>query len=321
MKVKLTTAVCLFWLTGMAFAADATDRWKVGDMHLAPRAEVIEGTSFNRADITLNVTDMQRRTAFTLSAKVDLSEIRDTALYGDKLMIVGIAGNTEEVVIFDLLRREEIDWFFCNGAKQVVPGKIVIVEWQPNHLGGTVLDDVLMLYDLSKTPFANRLKATHNTHYPLPVDADGEGVTNVGVPIYPQDNANGGDYFQTPHEPGESFQMIYLDTMVALSQERVLFVVQRETDARDAITWLELLDLPHGLTKAKSRRIEIPKEQISPDPQWAKLHQPFNPNLMSINQIEVLSPTQIRLHIPAEEYGVDHLDMQIPGKIRENRGT
>lgn len=311
MKLKLTTAICLFWIAEMVFAADAVDHWKIGDVRLAPRAELIEGTSFHRADLTLNVTDFYSRTTFSLAAKVDLSEIRDTALYSDKLALWGIAGNTEEVVIFDLKRKAEIDWFLCNGVKQVVPGKLVISEWQPNHLGGVLLEDVLMLYDLEKSPFANRLKIGPNTRFPLPLDEQDEAMTDVGIPIYPQANADKGDYFQQPSKAEEPFQMVYLDTLVAISQERIVFVAQRETDARDAVTWLEVLDLPHGVAKAKSRRIEIPKEKLHPDPQWVKLHQPFNPNLVSIGQIEVLSPTQIRLHIPAEEYGVDHLDMRI----------
>jgi len=301
MKLKLTTAVCLFWIAEMVFAADAVDHWKIGDVRLAPRAELIEGTSFNRADLTLNVTDLYSRTTFSLAAKVDLSEIRDTALYSDKLALWGIAGNTEEVVIFDLKRKAEIDWFLCDWVKQVIPGKLVISEWQPNHLGGVLLEDVLMLYDLEKSPFANRLKIRPNTRFPLPLDEQDEAVTDVGIPIYPQANADKGDYFQQPSKAGEPFQMVYLDTLVAISQERIVFVAQRETDARDAVTWLEVLDLPHGAIKAKSRRIEIPKEQIPPDPQWVKLHQPFNPNLVSISQIEVVSSTQIRLHIPAEE--------------------
>ena len=312
MKVKLAAAVCFFWLASMAFAVDASSIWTVENVHLEPRTEMVEGIPFNIANLTLSITDAQHKTAFPLSAKVVFSEVRDTFIYRDKLAIYGISDNTAAVVIFDLGRREEIDWFYCDGAKQVLPGKLVIAEWQPNHLGGVVLDAVLMLYDLSKTPTENRLKVAHDIHYPLPVEAQGEAVTNAGMPIYPQDNANEGDYFQAPHEPGERFLLVYMDTMVAVSTGRIMFVAQQETDARDAVTWLEVLDLPHGLTKAKSRRIEIPKEQIPPDPQWVKLHQPFNPNLVSISQIEIISSTQVRLHIPAEEYGTDTLDVQIP---------
>jgi hypothetical protein len=304
--------MCIVWFAAGAFATESADRWKVENISLKPRAELIEGTSFSWNDLTLNVLDVQRRAAFTLSAKVALSEVREPILYGNKLAIVGIAGNTEEVVIFDLSRRTEIDWFYCNGAKQIIPGKLVIAEFQPNHLGGVLLDDVLMLYDLSKSPSENRIKAARNTHYPLPVGADGEGVTEIGIPIYPQDNANEGNYFQTPRGSGEAVLMVYLDTMVALAPERLLFVAQRETDAAGAVTWLEVLDLPRGVTKAKSRRIEIPKKQLHPDPRWVKLHQPFNPNLVQISQIEVISPAEVRLHVPAEEYGVDHLDVQIP---------
>jgi hypothetical protein len=307
MKVKLITAACLFLLASTAFAADDTGRWRIDNVRLEPRRQYVR-------NITIKIVDSHLKTTFTLSNEVGLSGIRETIFYGNKLVLLGSADNTYEAVIYDLLRRKEIDWFDCDGAKQVVPGKLVVAEWQPNHLGGTVLDDVLMLYDLSKTPSANRLKVAHNIQFPLPVEEQSEAMTDSGIPIYPQNNADEGDYFQIPREPGEAFLLVYLDTMVAVSPERLVFVAQRETDASDAVTWLEVLDLPHGAAKAKSRRIEIPKEQIPPDPQWAKLHQPFNPNLMSINQIEVLSPTRIRLHIPAEEYGVDHLDVQIPDR-------
>jgi hypothetical protein len=307
--MKLLAAACIVWFAVGVSAVEPAGLWKVKSISLKPRAELIDGTSFNWEDITLNVSDMQHRTDFTLSAKVALSEVREQYLYGDKLAVVGIAGNTEEVVIFDLRRREEVDWFDCDGAKQVLPGKIVIAMWVPNHPASTN-DVVLMLYDLAKSPSANRLKNEPNAHFPLSVEAQGEDTIDVGMPIYPQENANLKSYNPTSRESEDAIISADLNTIVAVSAERLVFMAQKgfEDD------WLEVLDLPHGVAKAKSRRIEIPKEQLHPDPQWVKLHQPFNPNLVSIGQIEVLSPTQIRLHIPAEEYGVDHLDVQIPDR-------
>jgi hypothetical protein len=306
MKVKLVTALCIVWVAFAAFADDVAVRWKVENIRLEPRTEVVDGIPFNISDLTLNAIDMQHRTAFTLSAKVVLSEVRDTVLYGNKVALIGIAGNTEAVVIFDLARRKEIDWFYCGGAKQVMPGKIVLAMWVPNH-PISMNDVVLMLYDLAKSPSANRLTIAPNAQFPLPVEAQGKSVINVGIPIYPQDNADEGSYSPASRESEEAIIGADLNTIMSVSSEKLVFVAEKGFGD----TWLEILDLPHGTAKAKSRRIEIPRGQLQPDPGWLKNHPYSNPRRVEISKIEVISPTQVRLHIPAEEYGVDHLDIQI----------
>lgn len=298
-KGELLVALCLVWFAQAAFASAISDRWKIGDVHLAPRTEIVTG-------LTVEIADRHRGGAFRLSADVVLSEVRDSVLYGDRLALIGRAGNTEAVAVFDLERRKEIDWFYCSGAKQIMPGKIVLTMWEPNHplyLG----DVLLMLYDLTKSPSANRSRASSNAHYPLPVEDQGEETMNVGTPIYPQHNADEGSYERVVHESEEAILGADLNTMVAVSPERLVFVADKGLSA----DWLEVLDLPHGAAKAKSRRIEIPGEQLQRDPVWLKNHPGINPRWVEISKIEVISPKQVRLHVPVEVYGIDHLDMQI----------
>ena len=306
MKVKLVTALCVIWVACAAFADDVAVRWKVENIRLEPRTKLVYGAPFDISDLTLHAIDMQHKTAFTLSAKVVLSEVRDTALYGNKLAVMGIAGNTQAVVIFNLARREETDWFYCSGAREVVPGKIVLAMWVPNH-STSVSDGVLMVYDLAKSPSANRLKIEPNTHFPLPVESQGENTVDVGRPIYPQDNADEGSYVPTSRESEQDIMWASLDAMAAFSPKRLVCIAGRGFED----TWLEVIDLPQGTTKSKSKRIEIPRGQLQRDPVWLKNHPNINPRRVEISKIEAISPTQVRLHVPVEVYGIDHLDMQI----------
>jgi hypothetical protein len=269
-----------------------------------------EGIPFNVADLTVSGLDMRSRTPITLTAEVVLSDVREKVLYGDKLAVYGLAGNTAAVVIFDLVRREEIDWFYCDGAKQVLPGKLAVAMWVPNH--PLFLGDVLfMLYDLAKTPSANRLKVHLNTNFPLPVDDQSDGTTDAGIPIYPQSNVDEVDYGRTVHESGKDVLCANLDTMVAITTQRLVFAARQGFTPQDDDTWLEVLDLPHGTTKARSRRLDLPLGQLHPNPEWARQHQPLNPKWVPISKIEVISPTQVRLHFP-EEYSAQSLDVQVP---------
>lgn len=300
------TALCVFLLAEFSSATDTGNRWKIANAHIEARTGTVRRLS-------VSVTDSRHLTTFTLSADVVLSNVREHIVYRDKLALLGDAGSTRAVVVFDLMRREQIDWFYCDASKQVLPGKLVSATWAPNHAGGLLFDTVLVLYDLAKAPSENRLKRSPNLHFPWPAEAeDREPVINVGVPIYPQANADEASYFATPREPGEPTLGVDVRTMVALSRQKLVFVASKGVTGQDAIDWLEVLDLPRGATKAKSRRIPIPIEQLHPGSHWVNLHQPFNPKWVPINQIDVISSTHVRLYLSPEEYDIDSFDVHIP---------
>jgi hypothetical protein len=253
------------------------------------------------------VKDIERGQSFVLSADVPLTELRDTYVQNDELVAFGQSGRSDAVVVFELPRRQVLDWFYCYQPKRISPDWVASIEWFPS-LGGRNVDEVLLLYDLRKTPMENRLGVSRNLDIPPPIESS---PVQVGLPIYPQSKVEEGAYENT-REVGKP-RHINMDTLTPLSSERLAFIASEGTDGADATDWLVIVDLSEGPVRAKSKNVGIPKDKLHVDVEWLKEHRrTYNPNSVKVTRIESVSSTQVRLYVPENIYGVSSIVVDIP---------
>lgn len=304
MKTWLQLVWFVLSVTGVACAGATTDRWRIETVDLTAHTE------FART-LRAVVADSRQKASVALTADVVLTKVRDSYIYGDRLVVYGEAVNVGAVVVFDLLRRREIDWFFCWRSKQVWPGKILSTEWYPAHGFGTTYDDVLLLYDLRKSPLENRPTASPTLRLPLPPESQDSATSDVGIPIYPQTNVEKNSY-ENANADGVPWHVIQWETLATLSSERLAFIVS-EVGKSTSSNWLVIIDLSRGSGSVESKKVDIPKDQLHVDVEWLKDHRrPYNPDLVVVTRIEEVSPTQVRLHVPAGKYGVSSIVVDIP---------
>lgn len=251
---------------------------------------------------TARVTDTIQGRSFELSAEVRLTEILESYTYGDKLVEIANAGRTQAVVVFDLLRRQEIDWFVCYGPTRIAPDKIASMEWFPQF--AEIHDSVLLIYDLAKSPVENRLGSRPGLRLPPPVMSTDDSIVDVGIPIYPEWNARQKSYEISGANSGPPI-WIQMSSLVLLPSQKLVFVVTENIAARDPKNYLVLTDLSNGAAKATSKKVDIPKDRV-------KKFMDNNRNYVKIERIEPISATRLLLHVREDLYGVSSITVDVP---------
>lgn len=165
--------------------------------------------------------------------------------FKDKLVLFGDAGRAQSVEIFRISTGDKVDWFICYDQWRVSANLIASTEFYHTLAAGTPVD-VVLAYDLTKTPRENRL--TQPPHIPPELS---DQPTSVGIPIYPPENASSGSYRNRLADAHARFSVVGSSYLVSdarwLTFETIQFVDERRTGSA-----IVVVDLSHGLLHAKS---------------------------------------------------------------------
>jgi hypothetical protein len=272
----------------------APTKWKVTNVSLAPDSE-------RSSTLTATVKDSIHPRAVEVSASVTLTSVREYFVSGDKLAVMGEAGRAEEVVVFDLLSRREIDWFYCYYPARLSEQWIAYVEFYPS-LGADMPIDVVLLYDLTKSPIDNRLTRMPTERIPAP--ETGPQPVRVGIPIYPPLNAAARSYTNHVRASSAADEGVFAHTFALLPPKRVIFVAAQGEGSPNVRNYLVVVDLSRGFANASYRTVEIPKDQLI---RPGEIRQ-----FVQVSRAEAVSADAVRLYVPRTDYGVDSIVVKIP---------
>jgi hypothetical protein len=149
--LQLFTVSLLCSVTLLADAPEA--EWNVAGLSLSPRSAGVQ---------RLQASISKGTTAYDVSVDVRLTEVSEHFVFGNKLVVLGPAGKAYAAAVFDLSARALVDWFYCKEATRVSESLIASVEWYPDH-GARWPTDVVLVYDLEKSPQENRLSRISGT--------------------------------------------------------------------------------------------------------------------------------------------------------------
>src|ERR1700741_4043881 len=107
------------------------ENWAVKDVALR------EHTQINR---TLTFSFGRAAASVRASLEVRLTSIETYFIAGNKLVVMGEAGRTQEVVIFDLISRKVADSFFCYYPQRLSENLLAYIEYYPSNGAGNPRD-------------------------------------------------------------------------------------------------------------------------------------------------------------------------------------
>jgi len=273
------------------FAADSA--WRIEAPTLTPVSESRRHFSASLSRKGVEPT--------TIESDVPLTSLNNWFVSGDKLALLGDAGNASAVVIFDLANKQKIDWFYCYAPQRVTDTWIVYVEWSPNHTAD-LITDVVLLYDLSKNPLQNRVHPTSQ----IPAPESGRPI-QVGIPIYPKANAEDKSYVNVAEDQGSVRIVLGGPGFVSMPHHRIAFIAAAQPggDARTMSDQVVVVDL--------SKESSNPTIETIPIPVYLLPKPPERPDYVRVTGIKTVSTNQLRLYVPKEQYGVDSIVVAIPG--------
>lgn len=289
--VILAATSFLHGQTGAAAGAEAA--WNVEKLTLTP---VKEGVRLLRVAV-LRVSE--GRTT-ELSDYVALQEIRDSFVRGDRLVVIGEAERASVVEIFDLQRKAKVDWFVCYQPRRISANWIAYKEFYHGSAQGPgVATDVLLVYDLARTPVDNRIETQPGETFPLPQPARSNSAVNVGIPVFPETNARQRSY-RIAFESATAGRLVDAGSLILLSSKKLVFRCSEQLPgmgAEGSREYLAVVDLSRGL--------ENPSCQTAYFPAMGR-------HITHIERIEEETPNAVRLVFPPGEYRVDHLVVPLP---------
>lgn len=273
----------------MSFAVGSIEcqDWQVVRSSSTLRAE-------NKYDLLLGLSNRRSHATKTIKNETVIDAVSKAYVYQDKVAVLGKAGLAQAVLILDLKTGRRLDWFYCYQPQSIRADWIVYVEYYPNHVRGNP-SDVVLLYDLSKSPLENRHQAAISVEkYP----------TRVGTPIYPSANLDEVTYDNDVVNPANANKMLGPPYFLLLSSNRLVFLAGQGEDFPHLRNHLVLIDLSKGPSKASIQEVQIP---------FDRLKKPgTNRNFLKATGMEEVTPYSVRLLVPKEEYGVDGLVIGIP---------
>lgn len=292
MKRSCWIAVVLLAALHLPVKCLAEGAWAIQGIRLTPWSE--EARVFSAM-----VSDPKKgRPPFEIRGTVPLTEVRHYFIAANKLVLTGKAGNASAVVLFDLLKRKKLDWFYCYGPQRISRDWLAYVEFYPNHAPGQ-WTDVVLLYDLSKSPYENRINGNRNEVIPA---ADRDSPVRVGIPAYPKVNAQQRSYDNNVLDATAVRRVLGSD-FVLLPRRRLVFVATEGGEFRTLTDYIVVVDLAAGIHDPSITTVPIPKNN---------LRTTENPAYVKVDRISVQGSNTVVLHVSAQEYGTATIDVDIP---------
>jgi len=293
-KIFVLLLVSLGCVQAQARAA-ATSQWKIERISLTPTGEAA-------GRFTALVSRAATPETISLAADVPFIAVKEYFVAGDRLAVIGTGKNTDGVVVFDLVRQQEIDWFYCYQPQKAWNDSIVYIEWYPNHITERTTD-VVLVYDLTKSPVANRLEKNAPQTFPPSRSAK---PTRVGLPVYPDSNLKDQSYRNVVDNQDEVRLVLGGPGFLTMPKRRLVFVASEEPggDASSIQNSLVVIDLSKGITAASVNHVHIPEESFKVKTK--------TPGFVRVSAMQVASANMVRLSIPKIEYGIGELLVEIP---------
>jgi hypothetical protein len=287
----LAATWALGWQAGWATAGETG--WKIDKLSVTP---VKEGVNLLTASV-FRASDSQR---VELSDLVKSREIIEAFVWRDELVLFGRAVNPAVVEIFDLGRRAKVDWFYCFQPRRVADNWIAYKEFYFGQAQGPVVpNEVLLVYDLTRTPLENRLDREPGWKTPPPLDDYSDNVVQVGIPILPESNARERSY-QITFETQNPGRFIDGATIALLPSRKLVFRCSEQRPRMgviDSREYLAVVDLSRGLENPAYKTVDIPR---------------MGEFATRIERIEADTPHTVRLVFPKGEYGVESMVVALP---------
>lgn len=294
-------AYCLFGLAltpflGVqpAWSAAGEPAWKIEKLSVTP---VKEGVNLLAASI-LRESDPQR---VELSDHVKSREIAEAFVWRDYLVLFGRATNPAVVEIFDLKHQVKMDWFACYQPRRIAENWISYKEFYfAGAQGPVVPKEVLLVYDLAKTPLENRLRREPGWKTPPPLDDNSANVVEVGTPVFPESNARARSY-QIQFETRDAGLYINTATLALLPSGRLVFHCMEMLPAMgyeaSPRQYLAVVDVSRGIENPAYKTVDIPRMGRFP---------------ARIERIEAEASHTVRLVFPKGEYSTDSMIVALP---------
>jgi hypothetical protein len=300
MKVICAILLVLMLQSGGAGSKELPSPWKVNKVTLVPHTEEW------KQGFTASITEVKQGETFELSADVPLTRIDDYFISDTRMVAIGEAGRAAAVVIFNLKTREKIDWFYCYQPQRISETRIVYVEWYPSHGAGNP-KDVILLYDLAKSPASNRLGSAVLMSIPAPEKAS---PVTVGIPIFPESNVLQRSYRNGSND-ADNTEYSLAHTFLQMTPQRIVFVAAKGRDYSSMSDFLVIVDLLDGINNLAIRKLEIPKYQLNSPGD--------NPQFIEVTGIKAISESSVRLYVPKSKYGVEDVVLNLPSVIHSSR--
>lgn len=279
-------------------AATSDHAWRIEYARLSPQGE-------GSGRFTATISKPGGGENYQLDSHVPLTTLGQYFVEGNKLVLLGDAEAIEAVVVFDLSSKRVIDWFYCYAPQRVWDHWIVYVELSPTHPFQNRFTDVVLLYDVSKSPLANRMGERAS---PVPPPSPGpNGPTRVGAPVYPEYNAAHQSYDNLVMDQADVRLVLGGPGFLPMPNERLVFVVSEEPggDANTISDRLVVVDLSNGAARAVIRNVSIPEATLK--------RNPYRPGYVKVNGLQTVPPNTVRLSVSEQDYGVDSILVDISG--------
>jgi hypothetical protein len=288
MRIRLAACIALSFCS-IAYGADASARWT---LQLTPRISHARGNN----TLIASIADNKKHDTFKLTTDIILSSVEEAFIVGNKLAVLGDAGKTQAVVIFDLSKRKEADWYFCYEPQRLdYSSLIAYVEYYPSHSNAETTD-VVLVYDLQKTPRENRLLPVavlppRRHDYPVA----------VGIPIFPAYNAQHKSYDNTVEDSDDVHNILGPPFFLMLSSKRLIFL-ESLTLPSGITNDVVAVNLSHGLVDSPIRIAAIPRKSFASGA----------PQAIQATGMKEEQPFVVSLQIPISKYGVSSVLVPIP---------
>jgi hypothetical protein len=265
--------------------------WSISDLGLSPVTDItgsLQGVA----------KSSRTHESYALNLRVQLTRLDTARVSGDKLVLTGGAGHADSVSIADLKSRRLIDWLYCYQPEQLSDRWVAYIEWYPRSAMNAA--NVVLLYDLSKSPAENRL---NGAKLDIPAPETGAPV-EVGAPVFPDVNARQESYRE---DLDHAARRVLAHTFV-LIDNRLVFVATEGYDLTNSRDYLVMVDLSRGLKNEVSSTIEIPRNQLKKPGS--------HPSFIDVQKVERVGANTVRLYVPESEYGLSSFLVTLPQVTR-----
>lgn len=294
MKTKFIVLFGFFVLLAAAQGADSS-RWAIQSIFIIPQ------TSGNNT-MSAVIVDNKNHHNIDIRDQVVLTKIAQSFVIDDKLILMGDAGKTQAVEIFDINQQHKIDWFFCYQPQRISESLLAYVEYYPSHSNAETTD-VVLVYDLQRGPTDNRLipaKTLPPGRYDYPV--------TVGIPVFPEYNVQHRTYDNTVDNPSDEYAVLGPPFFLMLSSKRLIFIASQGISNENSNTAesniIISVDLSNGPTKPLIRKIAIPAELTSANDDAS--------TRVEVTSMSEVDPFTADLHVPEQKYGLSSVQVHIP---------
>ncbi len=225
------------------------DRWRLDALSIEPAAGAGNGELRAKLSMTAKPGIETNISSPVVSTSIDSAYVTD-----DRLVVLGEAGRTQAVEIFDISSGRKLDWFYCYSPKKISRSLIASVEYYPSMTAETPTD-VLLIYDLLKTPQENRLGIPGR----IP-PRRGDRPIHVGIPVFPEINVSQRSYANHVESDAASYA-IAGSVYRLINGDKLAFTALRDISSGYRKTDLVIVDLSKGLDRAKSEIMPLSLEE------------------------------------------------------------